>query len=146
MKTVLFFIFLIFCLKASQSLYQGSAFVRELKSSQLSLIRQGIWIVNFYNPKSQVSQHFAPEFIKTAKLLKHIAKFAAIDVSSQITDTAIKSCPLVRLYADGKAINYEKRLRAADIATFVYITLPQVFLPQSIDNQPSSSKCRSYQL
>lgn len=121
MKTVLFFIFLIFCLKAGQSLYQGSAFVRELKSSQLSLIRQGIWVVNFYNPKSQASQHFAPEFIKTAKLLKHIAKFAAIDVSSQITDTAIKSCPLVS-YMPMVRLSTMKNVSGQPISQHLYIS------------------------
>jgi hypothetical protein len=58
MKLILFILFL-FSLKAAQSLTQASTFVRELNPEQVPIIRRGVWVVSYYNPKSQASQQFA---------------------------------------------------------------------------------------
>ena len=103
----------------STALYDRYSAVTQLKSSDFSQVKKGLWLVEFYAPWCGHCKNLAPEYEKAAKALKGIANIAAIDASNERTDVQIQGYPTIKFFQDGKVSDYDGPRTADGIVDFI---------------------------
>lgn len=113
---ILIVIFLLFLL--THSLYQHAPAIRNLRAKDLLNLPPGLWLINFFDPKQDFSP-YKEQFKKAAFTLEGIVRAGAVDAVKETTDVDPSSCPLVRLYLNGKVVNYNQAITAANLVNFL---------------------------
>jgi len=70
-------------------------------------IKNGLWMIEFYNPRCSFCKRFAPVWSEVSLNFKDLFKSGRVDITKEI-DLArlydIKSVPTVKIFSDGKFI------------------------------------------
>jgi protein disulfide-isomerase A6 len=103
----------------SNSLYDRFSAVKQLTTSDMSQIKKGIWLVEYYAPWCGHCKNLAPEYEKAAKALKGIANIASVDATKERPDEQISGYPTIKFYNDGKSSDYDGPRTADGIIDFM---------------------------
>ena len=103
----------------SNSLYDRFSAVKQLTTSDMSQIKKGIWLVEYYAPWCGHCKSLAPEYEKAAKALKGIANNASVDATKERPDEQISGYPTIKFYNEGKSSDYDGPRTADGIIDFM---------------------------
>lgn len=122
------FIFLLTCVILAAAMYEGNSAVKVLTADTFSKTKKGIWLVEFFAPWCGHCQQLAPEYEKAAKALEGIAHISAIDASKENTGVQIQGYPTIKLFVDGKMLDYNGDRSASAFVDFMLATFKKVLV------------------